>query len=78
VDDPHDAPSGYDPETIWDGLGLLPFAIAVYFESDHAESEGVDAEVAFYEKHAIPYRTLRDGEALIIDGETERVVGSAG
>ena len=78
VDDPHDAPYGYAPETIWDGLGLLPFAIAVHFKSDHAESEAVDGEIAFYDKHAIPYRTLRDGEALIIDGETERVVGSAG
>lgn len=26
IDDPTDVPSGYDPETIWDGLALVPFA----------------------------------------------------
>lgn len=75
VDDPNDAPFGYDPAIIWEGLGLAPFSIAVHFNSEHAESEGVDNEIAFYEKNAIPYRTLRDGEALIVDGETQRVVG---
>jgi dipeptidase E len=54
----------------------LPFAIAVHFDSDHSESAGVTGEIAFYEKNAIPYRTLRDGEVLIVDGETQRVVGS--
>ena len=76
VDNPNDAPPGYDQETIWDGLGLLPFAIAVHFKSDHAESMSVDREIAFYEKNSIPFRTLRDGEALVVDGATQRVVGS--
>jgi dipeptidase E len=75
VDDPKDVPDGYEREIIWEGLGLVPFAIAVHFKSNHAESEGVDNEIAFYEKNAILYRTLRDGEALIIDGHVERVAG---
>jgi dipeptidase E len=54
---------------------LAPFAIAVHFKSDHSESAAVDGEIAYYEKNGIPYRTLRDGEALVIDGEMQRVVG---
>jgi dipeptidase E len=75
VDDPNDVPAGYDPEIAWDGLGLVPFALAVHFKSNHPESELVDREIAFYEENGIPYRTLRDGEALVIDGERQRIVG---
>jgi dipeptidase E len=75
TDNPREAPPGYDPEIIWDGLGLLPFAIAVHYKSDHPEADSVDQEVAFYEKNDIPYRTLRDGEVLIVDGDRQRITG---
>jgi dipeptidase E len=75
VDNPQEVPPGYDPKIIWDGLGLLPFAIAVHFKSDHRESHLVDREIAFYETNGISYRTLRDGEALVVDGERWDVVG---
>jgi dipeptidase E len=75
ADDPNDVPAGYDPEIVWDGLGLVPFALAVHFKSNHPESKLVDREIAFYEENGIPYRTLRDGEALVIDGERRRIVG---
>ncbi|WP_036292423.1 Type 1 glutamine amidotransferase-like domain-containing protein [Methylosinus sp. PW1] len=68
-------PAGYDPEVVWEGLGLLPYVIAVHFRSDHAESSDVDREIAFFQENRIPYRPLRDGEVLIIDGEEERLLG---
>ena len=76
TDNPHEVPVGYDPEIVWEGLGFVPFAIAVHYKSDHPESASVDREIAFYEKSGIPYRTLRDGEALVIHGKHEKVVGS--
>ncbi len=76
VDDPNEVPAGYDVEIVWDGLGLLPFALAVHFKSNHPESKLIDREIAFYEKNSIPYQTLCDGEALVIDGEQQRIVGS--
>ncbi len=76
TDNPHEVPAGYDPEIVWDGLGIVPFAIAVHYQSDHPESASVEREIAFYEASGIPYRTLRDGEALVIHGERERIVGS--
>lgn len=75
VDDPTDVPSGYPSEIVWEGLGLLPFALVVHFKSAHSESALVEREVEFYEREGIPYRTLRDGEALIINGTEEKIVG---
>ena len=73
VDDPNIVSEGYDKETIWDGLGLIDFYLAVHYKSDHPESAMVDKEVELCEKNNIPYKTLRDGEVLIIDGEHSEI-----
>ncbi|AOZ02650.1 serine peptidase [Cupriavidus sp. USMAHM13] len=78
VSDPAEVPPGYDPAVVWDGLGFLPFSLVVHFESDHPESAAVGAEVEYYKRHRMPFRTLRDGEALVIDGIRNEVVGQAG
>lgn len=75
TDNPNEVPAGYDPAIVWEGLGFVPFAIAVHYKSDHPESASVDSEIAFYEASGIPYRTLRDGEALVIHGDHERIAG---
>jgi dipeptidase E len=75
VSDPTEVPEGYDPAVIWEGLQILPFSIVVHFESDHPESAAVDQEVAFYERHRMPYKTLRDGEVLVVSGERSEIVG---
>ena len=76
TDDPIEVPAGYHADVVWDGLGLLPFALAVHFKSDHSETESTNREIAFYEENGIPYRTLRDGEALVIRGGSQEIVGS--
>ncbi|PTB21944.1 serine peptidase [Trinickia symbiotica] len=75
VSDPVEIPPGYDPAVVWEGLRLLPFSLVVHFESDHPESAIVGEEVEFYERHQMPYRTLRDGEAFVVDGMRSEVVG---
>jgi len=74
VDDPQDIPAGYDPEIVSEGLGFVPYALAVHFDSDHPESELVNNEIAFYEASGVPYRTLRDGEVLIVRGDKEKII----
>ena len=74
VSDPAEIPPGYDSAVVWDGLRLLPFSLVVHFESDHPESAVVGEEVEFYERNQMPYRTLRDGEALVIDGMRNEIV----
>lgn len=66
VDDATDLPYEKQHETIWEGLGLIPFAFMPHFDSNHPESEDVHREIVYCEENGIPYKTLRDGEALVI------------
>jgi len=66
VDPPSKKPYG-DHQTIWEGLGILDYVIVPHFESDHPESEAAGRVVAYLEQHKIPFKTLRDGEVIIID-----------
>ncbi len=65
VDDPAIVPSGYPEAICWDGLGLIEYGIAPHYRSNHPESLAVEQEVAYFEHHQIPYRTLRDGEVIL-------------
>ena len=65
VDDPSQKPYG-EHEVIWDGLGLIDYIILPHYKSDHPESADIDKEVAFCQQNNIPYKTLRDGEVIVI------------
>lgn len=74
VNDPLAVPPGLDPETPWEGLGLIPFNVAPHYKSPHPASPGIDEVVRYFEDHAMPYKTLRDGEAWIRSGEREELL----
>ena len=74
VDDKDSIPAGYPSEIIWDGLGVVPFVFVPHFRSDHPESEAMQKVVKFLSEKNIPYKTLRGGEAMIIDGEQTKVL----
>ena len=69
VDDPELVPAGYTPAAPSDGLGILPFAVAPHYRSEHPETAAIERLVAYYLAHHIPFVALRDGEALVRDGE---------
>jgi dipeptidase E len=73
VDEPDTVASGYNKEVIWDGLSVLPYSVAPHYKSDHPESAAVDRCVAYFAEHSMPFRALRDGEAIIVDNDS-RVV----
>jgi len=75
VDDPNMVPQGYDTEIIWDCLGLIPYCVAPHYKSDHPESADVDKTVAYYINNHIPFIALHDGQAIIVDGDKQEVVG---
>lgn len=66
-DDVNSIPDGYPADPIWDGLGLIDYAIAPHYQSDHPESPLIDLVVNYFYENSIPYRTLYDGEVIIID-----------
>lgn len=72
VDDPLVVPEGYKESFSWDGLGLLDYHVAVHYKSNHPESEGVDKEIEYCKKNNIIYKTLSDGEVIVIDGNEEK------
>lgn len=66
VDDATDLPYASQKETIWEGLSMIDYAFLPHFESDHSESTDINKEVQYCIENNIPFKTLRDGEALII------------
>lgn len=77
VDPPDTVPPGYDPEVVWEGLGLVESSIAPHYRSEHPESALIDTTVEWFEARGMPVLPLRDGEALLVDGDVTRVVGTA-
>ena len=66
VDDPSDKPYPQLQETIWEGLGALDYIILPHYKSDHPESADIDKEVEYCTRNNLKFKTLRDGDAIII------------
>lgn len=64
-DEPERTPDGYQKETIWMGLGIIPYSIAPHYRSDHPESPLIENVVKYFEENNMPYKTLHDGEVII-------------
>lgn len=64
--DPIDMPYPEITSIIWDGLGLVDFAFTPHWDSDHPESADIGKVIDYCISHNIPYRTVRDGEVIII------------
>ena len=74
VDPTDELAEGYDSSIIWDGLGILDYAVAPHYKSDHPESADIDKCVEYFKENKIPHKTLRDGEAIVIDGDLEKLI----
>lgn len=65
VDDINISPDGYKPDIVWEGLGLINYAFAPHYHSNHPESESINTVVDYYIKNGIEYKALHDGEVTI-------------
>jgi dipeptidase E len=73
VDDPTARPY-VESEVVWDGVGLLPYLVLPHYKSDHPESAAIDREVEYCTANGIPFRTLRDGEVIVMKDVDPTVV----
>lgn len=64
-DDADDVPAGYDPETVWDGLGLIDHAIVPHYRSAHPETAAAERATRHLSSQGLRYRALRDGEVIV-------------
>lgn len=70
-DDPAVVPKGYRQDIIWEGLGLVPFYVVPHYRSEWFAKEA-EAMADYFKKHKLPYKPLKDGQAIVIDGHSER------
>lgn len=68
MDDPAPVPAGYDPETVWEGLGLVDFSIVPHYLSPHPESAAAQRAARHLAARRLPFRALRDGEVVVWTG----------
>jgi dipeptidase E len=75
VDDADAVPRTYGSPPVWEGLALLNEAFVPHYQSPgHPETAAMELVVARYRADGIAYRTLHDGQALLIDGPHAAVV----
>jgi dipeptidase E len=74
-DDPTEVTRLYGAEPVWDGLGVLDHAVVPHVRSpEHHESAVLDIVAERYRTDGVPHVALRDGQALVVDGDTVTVV----
>lgn len=58
----------YNAEPVWEGIGILPYAITPHYKcnTNPSKAEAIDKVVEFFKHENIPYKTLSDGETMII------------
>jgi dipeptidase E len=66
VDDANVFPYKEIKNIAWEGVGILNYSIVPHYRSDHPESEGAEKVVEFMIKEKILFKTLKDGEVIII------------
>jgi dipeptidase E len=64
-DDADDVPTGYDAETVWDGLGLIDHSIVPHYRSAHPETAAAERVTRHLSAQGLRYRALRDGEVIV-------------
>lgn len=74
VDPTDEIADGYDKKVVWGGLGIINFAIAPHYKSNHPESDNIEKCVEYFAKNHMPYKTLRDGEVILINGNIEKLI----
>lgn len=52
---------------MYEGVGLLDFTIVPHYKSEYIGIKIVDDTVEYMEKHNIKYKTIKDGEVIILD-----------
>jgi len=70
MDDPDLVVDGYAPAPVWEGLGLVDYAIVPHFESDHPEADAAARAHHYMTREGIPHRTLRDGDVIVSETAT--------
>ncbi len=58
----------YNAQPVWEGIGVLPYITVPHYKCkiNPLKAKLIDEVVNFFEEEKIPYKTLCDGETIII------------
>lgn len=73
IDDPEVIPDGYSERIAPLTFQLVPGRIVSHWRSEHPESADAEKAVDYLRQSGLEFRTLRDGEALIVANGESRV-----
>jgi dipeptidase E len=68
MDEPGAVPAGYPADARPVALGWVPWRVVPHWRSDHPESAAADRAVEHLLESGLPFRTLRDGQVIVVDG----------
>jgi dipeptidase E len=75
VDDAAAVTRVYGSQPLWDGLAILREAFVPHYRSPgHPETDPIEQVVTRYRAEGIAYRTLRDGQALLVNSPDIKTV----
>jgi dipeptidase E len=75
VDDVDAVTRTYGSRPLWDGLALLDEAFVPHYRSPgHPETAAIELVVARYRAEGVAYRTVHDGQVLLVNGPETRIV----
>ncbi len=73
-DDPNAVAVAYNALARFDGLALLDYVVVPHIDSPgHPETEILTTVADHYRAHCVAHRTLRDGQAIVINGKDTRI-----
>ena len=73
-DKPEQIVEGYQIDIRWEGLGIVDSVLVPHYRSDHPEAPMMEEVVAYLEEQEISYKTLRDGDVWIFEGEGSQLL----
>lgn len=76
MDEPETMAVGYvDAQPIWEGMGLVPYAVIPHYQSDHPESDDAALATEWAKANGFDHVALRDGEVIVGEGGELCVIG---
>lgn len=73
ADKPQEVERLFHKEIIWEGLNIIPYTPIPHYKSERSEYVVMDDVVKFMENEGLPYKTLRDGEVIIVKNENQEL-----
>jgi dipeptidase E len=74
MDEPDALPDGYPKDVQATTLDWVPWRIVPHWRSQHPEAPLAELAVEYLVHHGLPFRTLRAGQAIVVDGDDARLV----